>query len=474
MAVAIPPVFDPFSRLVIPLADVCLSRHNTLVEPIVYQVSDFTRQVRELLEEHFGSVWLTGEISNLATPASGHIYFSLKDESAQIRCAMFRNRRSPDRDKLANGAEVLVSGAVSIYEARGDFQLIVDYLELAGEGELRRRFERLKERLAAEGLFDPDQRRPLPDRPARIAVITSGQGAALQDILTTLERRFPLADVLLLPVLVQGDNAVSQIVEALRSVGKNFCDVAVLARGGGSLEDLWAFNEEAVVRAIRRCKIPVVTGVGHETDFTLADFAADLRCATPTAAAESVSPDAKALTDLVRGQAERLGATLNYQLQASAQRLDSASARLRHPSERLSHQVDRLESLIERLQSGWQLRHQDQKGQVIQNAQRLQLVSPRARLNNLAIRITSGRTLLAERLKQRLIHRTQALVGCESQLKALSPLATLGRGFAIVQLEHKETIVRSASTLQPGNTIVARFAKGRARAKVKSVQPAKD
>ena len=352
------------------------SRHNSRMEPIVYQVSDFTRQARELLEEHFGSVWLTGEVSNLATPASGHIYFSLKDESAQIRCAMFRNRRSPYRGELENGTEVLVNGTVSIYEARGDFQLIIDYLEPAGEGELRRRFDLLKERLTAEGLFDSDKRRPLPDLPARIAVITSGQGAALQDILTTLERRFPLADVLVLPVLVQGDNAAPQIVEALRAVGKNLCDVAVLARGGGSLEDLWAFNEEAVVRAIRRCKIPVVTGVGHETDFTLADFAADLRCATPTAAAASVSPDTQAIANLVRAQAERLGAALDYHLQASAQRLDSGAARLRHPSDRISNQIERVENLIERLKSGWQLRHQDQKGQVIQGVQRLQLASP--------------------------------------------------------------------------------------------------
>ncbi|HCX87988.1 MAG TPA: exodeoxyribonuclease VII large subunit [Gammaproteobacteria bacterium] len=444
------------------------------MEPVVYQVSEFTRQARELLEEHFGSVWLTGEISNLATPASGHIYFSLKDESAQIRCAMFRNRRSPYRGELGNGTEVLLSGTVSLYEARGDFQLIVDYLEPAGEGELRRRFELLKKRLTAEGLFDPAKRRPLPDLPGRIAVITSGQGAALQDILTTLERRFPLADVLVLPVPVQGDTAAPQIVETLRAVSNKHCDVAVLARGGGSLEDLWAFNEETVVRAIRRCKIPVVTGVGHETDFTLADFAADLRCATPTAAAESVSPDAKALADQLLAQTERLGTALDYQLQASAQRLDSASARLRHPSERLSHQIDRLESLGERLRFGWQLRYRDQQGRVTQNRQRLQLVSPRARLNGLAVRIASSQKLLTERLNQRLAHTTQALAGFEGQLKALSPLATLDRGFAIVQLENKKPIVRSASALEPGDTIVARFARGSARAKVKSVDNSGD
>ena len=440
----------------------------------IYRVSEFTREARDLLETHFGTVWLTGEISNLATPASGHIYFSLKDENAQIRCAMFRSRRSPYRSKLENGTEVLLSGTVSIYEARGDFQLIVDYLEPAGEGELRRRFELLKEQLQAEGLFDPNKRRPLPDLPARVAVITSSGGAALQDILATLERRFPLTDVLLFPVTVQGDRAAPQIVHALQTVSKKQCDVVILARGGGSLEDLWAFNEESVVRAIRDCKVPVVTGVGHETDFTLADFAADFRCATPTAAAESVSPDAGALLRLIDGCAERLETTLSYQLRTSAQRLDGAAVRLRHPSERMLLQVEKLERLVERLRLGWRLHFQKQREQTARNAQQLQLTSPLVRLINFATRIKTCRTLLTERLNRRLTQRVQELTGLESQLKALSPLATLGRGFAIVQLEEEGKIVRSASTLQPGDSIVARFARGRAHAKVKTVEPTED
>ena len=440
----------------------------------IYRVSEFTREARDLLETHFGTVWLTGEISNLATPASGHIYFSLKDENAQIRCAMFRSRRSPYRSKLENGTEVLLSGTVSIYEARGDFQLIVDYLEPAGEGELRRRFELLKEQLQAEGLFDPNKRRPLPDLPARVAVITSSGGAALQDILATLERRFPLTDVLLFPVTVQGDRAAPQIVHALQTASKKQCDVVILARGGGSLEDLWAFNEEGVVRAVRNCQVPVVTGVGHETDFTLADFAADFRCATPTAAAESVSPDAGALLHLIDGCAERLETTLAYQLRTSAQRLDGAAVRLRHPSERMLLQVEKLERLVERLRLGWRFRIQKQREQTTRNTQRLQLTSPLVRLNNFSTRIKTCRTLLTERLNRRLTQRVQELTGLESQLKALSPLATLGRGFAIVQLEEEGKIVHSASTLQPGDSIVARFARGRAHAKVKTVEPTED
>ena len=440
----------------------------------IYRVSEFTREARDLLETHFGTVWLTGEISNLATPASGHIYFSLKDENAQIRCAMFRSRCSPYRSKLENGTEVLLSGTVSIYEARGDFQLIVDYLEPAGEGELRRRFELLKEQLQAEGLFDPNKRRPLPDLPARVAVITSSGAAALHAILATLERRFPLTDVLLFPVTVQGDRAAPQIVHALQTVSKKQCDVVILARGGGSLEDLWAFNEESVVRAIRDCKVPVVTGVGHETDFTLADFAADFRCATPTAAAESVSPDSGALLRLIDGCAEHLETTLAYKLRNSAQRLDGAALRLRHPSERMLLQVEKLERLVERLRLGWRFRFQKQREQTARNAQQLQLTSPRVRLINFSTRIKTCRTLLTERLNGRLTQKVQELAGLESQLKALSPLATLGRGFAIVQLEEGGKIVHSASTLQPGDSIVARFARGRAHAKVKTVEPTED
>ena len=440
----------------------------------IYQVSEFTREVRDLLEDHFGTVWLTGEVSNLATPASGHIYFSLKDETAQIRCAMFRNRRSPYRETLEDGTEVLLSGNVSIYEARGDFQLIVDYLEPAGEGELRRRFEELKRKLTSEGLFDPMNRRPVPDRPVRIGVITSGHGAALQDVLTTLARRFALTEVLVLPVMVQGDRAASQIARALVTVGRRQCDVVLLARGGGSLEDLWAFNEEVVVRAIRRCKIPVVTGVGHETDTTLADFAADLRCATPTAAAEAVTPDSESLTNLIAGQIDRLESALDHQLQASAQRLDNTAARLRHPRDRLTHQADKLASLTERLRTGWRLRYQDKHGHLSRWSQQLQMHSPRAQVNEISARIEKAHTHLVERLNQGLTQLHHRLSGAEGQLKALSPSATLERGFAIVQLAGKNTLVRSEKTLRPGDAIVTRFASGTANAEVTSTQSGED
>jgi len=440
----------------------------------IHQVSEFTREARDLLEEHFGTVWLTGEISNLATPASGHLYFSLKDEHAQIRCAMFRNRRSPYRGTLENGTEVLLSGNVSIYEARGDFQLIVEYIEPAGEGELRRQFEELKRKLTVEGLFDPGKRRKIPERPGRIGIITSKHGAALQDMLATLTRRFPLSDALVLPVMVQGEHAAPQIAGALNMLGPGQCDVVLLARGGGSLEDLWAFNEEIVVRAIRRCKLPVVSGVGHETDTTLADFAADLRCATPTAAAEAVTPEIESLTNSIEGQIFRLGSALDRQLQTSDQRLDNAMVRLRHPSDRLAYQAEKLLSLGERLKTGWRLEHQSKHGRLTRCAQELQMRSPQTQVAEISARIETARTRLLDRLNQGLTQQHHRLTQAAAQLKALSPSATLDRGFAIVQVAGKEGVVRSATTLKPGDAIVTRFANGTANAEVTSTEQGDD
>ncbi|MGA1697116.1 MAG: exodeoxyribonuclease VII large subunit, partial [Arenicellales bacterium] len=303
---------------------------------VIYQVSEFTEQARRLVESEFDNVWLTGEISNLATPASGHIYFSLKDKNAQVRCAMFRNRRSNRNGQLKNGDAVLLSGSASIYEPRGDFQLIVEYIEPAGEGELRRRFELLKAKLAEQGVFDPKRRKALPGMPQCIGLITSPSGAALHDITVTLARRFPLADVVRYPVMVQGEAACQQIADALdKANNEQRCDVLILARGGGSLEDLWAFNEETVARAVHRSKIPVVVGVGHETDVTLADYAADHRAATPTAAAEAVTPDTAEIFRTLSALRDQMHEAMGYRFRVDAQRIDSTARRLRHPRERL-------------------------------------------------------------------------------------------------------------------------------------------
>ena len=268
-----------------------------------------------LLERGLGSVWLEGEISNLARPASGHWYFSLKDESAQVRCAMFRNRSMLVRFPVKDGAKVLARGRVSLYEARGEFQVVIDHLEAAGEGALRRRFEELKRKLLAEGLFEAAQKKPLPTLPRRIGVITSPTGAALRDILHILQRRFPAVPVLIYPVAVQGEAAPREIVQALQlAAARRECDVLIMARGGGSLEDLMAFNEESVARAIYACGIPVICGVGHETDFTIADFVADERAPTPSGAAERSVPDSaeylRAFGALERSLVQALGRKL--------------------------------------------------------------------------------------------------------------------------------------------------------------------
>ena len=318
----------------------------------IFTISRLNREARVLLERGLGSLWLEGEISNLSRPSSGHWYFSLKDEAAQVRCAMFRQRNLQVRFPVKDGAHVLARGRVSLYEARGEFQVVIDHLEEAGEGVLRRRFEELKARLGAEGLFDSRHKQPLPRLPGRIGVITSPTGAALRDILHILRRRFPAVPVLIYPVAVQGESAPREIEQALRlASARRDCDVLIVARGGGSLEDLWAFNDEAVARAIFACPIPVVSGVGHEVDFTIADLVADERAPTPSGAAERVVPDR---AEWLRGfafAAQRLQAGMRRRLNEMRNDLQVREQRLArtHPGVRLRQHAQRLDELEERL-----------------------------------------------------------------------------------------------------------------------------
>ena len=440
------------------------------MDRIIYEVSKFADEARALIESEFNSVWLTGEISNLATPASGHLYFSLKDDHAQVRCAMFRNRHRPIHQTIANGDAVLLSGKASIYTPRGDFQVIVDYIEPAGEGELRRRYDLLRKKLEGEGLFDPSLKKPIPDLPKRISVITSSSGAALQDILVTLARRFPLADVTHLPVSVQGENAVPEIVNAFELIEKipKF-DVVVLARGGGSLEDLWAFNEEAVVRAIHACRSPVVTGIGHETDVTLADFAADLRAPTPTAAAESVSPDYKMLAKDVSNFQTAILYAMQSSVQLFSQRVDNASSRLLHPRVRLNHQQQLLVNFERRLQN--LLRHTlDSDRNTLDNFEkRLMNRSPDETLKFQSDQTTGFAKFLHQQIKTQLQLNEKSLDVLAAKLKTLDPTATLARGFSIIRTKNDERIVRSAEQLKKGATVIAQFGKGTATANVETV-----
>jgi exodeoxyribonuclease VII large subunit len=370
-----------------------------------------------LLEAGLPTLWVEGEISNFSAPASGHWYFSLKDKDAQIRCAMFRARNATLGFRPREGQQILVRGRVSLYEPRGDFQLIAESMEDAGEGALRREFERLKARLAAEGLFDASTKRSLPALPRRIAVITSPTGAAIQDVLHVLARRFPPASVLIHPVPVQGAAAAEAIVAAIDQVSvRAQADVLILARGGGSIEDLWCFNDERVARAIERCTIPVVTGIGHEIDFTIADFVADVRAPTPSGAAELVVPDRSTLLTGLRATGERLRHAVSRRLSMLLTQREHLAARLQqaHPGNRLAQQAQRLDDIEARLRGSWD-----------------------ARLNRL----------------------TQRLLLAQRGLDAVSPLATLERGYAIVSGPDGAAVL-DASQLNAGDQISVRVAHG--------------
>ncbi len=396
----------------------------------IYTVSRLNQDVRALLEGEFPTLWVEGEVSNLSRPSSGHLYFSLKDAKAQIRCALFQNRAFLFRDCPRNGQQVLVRGRVSLYEPRGDFQIIVEYVEEAGAGALRRAYDELRLRLEREGLFAPERKQPLPRFPRRIGVITSPSGAAIRDVLITLRRRCPGLPVLVYPVPVQGDGAAERIAQTIRLASqRRDCDVLVLARGGGSLEDLQAFNEETVARAIFDCAIPLVTGIGHETDVTIADFAADLRAATPTAAAELASPDRLEWLHRVRLLAERL---------------DSALQR------RFAHQRQRLAELTRRLDRA----------------------QPRHRLRDRAQRLDELDQRLRQAARQRLLAASQRLRNLSGHLHALSPLATLERGYAIVRRQSDGDILHRADAVRIGDTVEALLSQGRLRCKVAAIDAA--
>jgi exodeoxyribonuclease VII large subunit len=435
----------------------------------VYAVSELAEILRGLIEDSLPNLWVQGEISNLSRPASGHWYFTLKDAQAQLRCAMFRNANLYVRPPPANGDAVLLRGKVGVYPARGELQLIVDYMEPAGTGALLRAFEQLKARLAAEGLFDPALKRPIPQAPRRIGLVTSASGAAVHDVLTTLERRWPLAEVFLYPVPVQGAEAPPAIVKALAELPRRaLLDVLLLVRGGGSLEDLWAFNDEAVARAIRACAVPVVTGVGHEVDVTIADFAADLRAATPTAAAELATPDIEEWAARLESLDGRLLEALERRLGQAGERLQGLAARLQllHPGRRLQDRAQRLDELDERLRHAMEVRLRAQGerlaaqcGRLLRKDPALRLAGERRHLDNLAAR-------LAGRVQGLLVERRARHARAQGLLDSLNPESVLGRGYAIVRGADGR-VLRDAAQAPPGTIIEARLAQGSLAAEVK-------
>lgn len=427
----------------------------------IYTVSRLNREAKGLLENGFPPLWIEGEISNLSRPASGHVYFSLKDSQAQVRCAFFRQYQRLLGITLKDGLHVLTRARVSLYEGRGDYQIIIEYLEEAGEGALRRAFDALKQRLAKEGLFDAVRKKPLPRLPRRIGLITSTSGAVLHDMLTTLRRRFPAIAVLIYPVPVQGEGAAEKIAAAIQLAGeRRDCDVLILARGGGSLEDLWPFNEEIVARAIHASPLPIVSGIGHETDFTIADMAADARAPTPTAAAEMLSPDQQEWLAQFQRIEGRLVTAVRGRLRSRSQHLDWLGARLVHPRNRIALLQQRLTALSQRLHRAQEARWRQARSDMQNLTARLHRYSPRPRLHAAALANRHLYARLVAGMKHRLERDAARLGQIMQTMHALSPLATLNRGYAIVQRLDTGVVVTAASAVKPGERVQTRLAHG--------------
>lgn len=438
----------------------------------IYTVSRLNREARQLLEKGFASLWLTAEISNFARPSSGHWYFSLKDATAQLRCAMFRQKNMLAGITPKDGQQVLVRGRISLYEPRGDYQLIVDHLEDAGQGALKREFDRLKAKLAAEGLFDAGRKRPLPKLPRRIGIITSPTGAAVRDILHVLARRFPAVPVLIYPVPVQGAQAAPEIVAALKTAAQRAeCDVLILARGGGSLEDLWAFNDEALARQIVASPIPIVSGVGHEVDFTIADFAADVRAPTPSAAAELVVPDGAEFLRFFANRAARLAQCMQRHIAAQRQRLQYLERRaaLVSPAARLAQRAQQLDDYEQRLVRALRQLVTHQRSALLEWQGRLWRASPAQRLHENRVRHAQLLARLSAAASARLQAAKGRLAPLVRTLNAVSPLATLDRGYAIVTAGDGH-VLTDATAVKPGDLIDARLARGRLRARVEQAE----
>jgi exodeoxyribonuclease VII large subunit len=432
----------------------------------VLTVSELNRMARRALESQLPLLWVEGEVSNFTRAASGHWYFSLKDATAQVRCVMFRGRNQFADFSPANGDHVEIRALPSLYEARGEFQLGAEAIRRAGAGRLYEAFLKLKAKLEAEGLFDPLNKRALPRFPRRIGIVTSPQAAALHDVLTALARRMPGLPVILYPTPVQGIGAGAQIAAAIRAAGARAeCDVLLVCRGGGSLEDLWAFNDEAVARAIAASPMPVVSGVGHETDFSLADFAADLRAPTPTAAAELASPVRQELLLQLGHLARQLHHHLARKQQSESQRLDFLARRLVHPAEQLRRKQSELNQLAQRLDNAARTRLTREQLRLAQLNQRL--VTPL----HVVRREQQGLDALATRMQRALqggfVQRRLNLARLTSSLAHLNPEGVLARGYSIVQLENG-TVVQDAATLNAGDTLDIRLHRGQARATVKS------
>lgn len=446
----------------------------------IYSVSSLNRSVANLLEEEFAFIWVEGEMSNLAQPSSGHIYFSLKDNSAQISCAMFKGRNRTLTFQPENGKQVLVRAKVSLYQPRGNYQLIVERMEEAGDGALRRQFEQLKAKLAAEGLFDEDSKLDLPELPESIAIITSKTGAAIHDVLSVIERRFPSIPVKLFPVPVQGAEAAPAICNAIDLIGSSAadgeidCDVILLVRGGGSLEDLWSFNEESVARAIFDCPIPIVSGVGHEVDVTIADFVADIRAATPTAAAETVTPDQTSWLQSFDYYQQRLQQIISDKIERQQEKVQWLHQRLQtqHPESQIQRAKQRVEELTNRLMRHSQSMLQFRQSKLATCYAKFNAQNPGLLINQNKQTTAFLNARLQTAAQNLLNNKKSQLSNVARTLNAISPLQTLERGYSIT-LDKKGTAVLSVEQIKTDETIETRLHDGRIISRVETCLKAK-
>lgn len=436
----------------------------------VFTVSQLNQRAKQLLEITFSSVKVEGEISNLSRPSSGHWYFTLKDKGAQVRCAMFRSRTAQVNFQPKEGDKIVVRGKVSLYENRGDYQLIVDAMKPAGEGQLQQAFIQLKQKLGAEGLFNPEHKQALPTDIKRIAVITSPTGAAIHDILTVLNRRFPAIEVDIYPAQVQGQEAAQQIIWSIKQANSDArADVIIVGRGGGSIEDLWSFNDEQLARTIFHSQLPIVSAVGHEVDFTIADFVADARAPTPSAAAEMLSPDQEEYLSRLNTLSTRLENSIQQQLQNKQWQLQSIERGLQHPGDKLSQYSQTLDMLELRLQQSQKNKFSQLMQRLTKGQQRLQQQTPANKLQQIEAQLGYLQQRLTSGMKQLLTNKGERLQQSALLLNAVSPLQTLGRGYAILQTD-TETVIRDSHDVKKGDLVSARIGHGKIELIVEKVK----
>ena len=436
-------------------------------EHLILSVSDLNREARVTIESHFNDVWVLGEMSNFARPRSGHWYFTLKDERAQVRCAMFANRNRAVQMQPGDGQLVMIRGRVSLYEDRGEFQIIVDHMEPAGEGALRQAFDQLKVKLAAEGLFAAERKRPLPFYPNRLAVVTSATGAAFKDVRAVLARRYPALEILLFPCLVQGDQADVDIIRAMRAAVAYEPDVLLITRGGGSLEDLWSFNSEALAREIHNCPVPTVSAVGHEIDVTIADFVADVRAPTPSAAAELLSPDGSELLAEFADYEQHLTATTYRYIEHQILRVENIALRIADPAAILERQNEHVAHLQSRLNQNVTAKLKDAENRSIHLTARLKALTPQAQITALNQRVSDQRERLSRAVSESLTSKAAQLGHFARMLNSLSPLPTIDRGYGLVTNSNGD-VISSIDQVKPGDKTTTYVADGTITATVET------